>query len=411
MKYDVIVIGGGPAGMMAAISAAKLGAKVCLVEKNNRLGVKLLLTGGGRCNITNRTDHVSLVKKFGPNGKFLFSALAKFGVEETIAFFKANGLDVNTEIGGRVFPATDNAQDVLAVLLTKLNDLEVTILTHAEVKGLAVKNQKIEKAILSSGQELSAGQYLITTGGKSYPATGSTGDAYAWLNDLGHRIVEPKPTISPVLVKEALVADLEGVSFDDLRVVVYGDGKKLGESRGQAVITSEGLSGPLIFNLNGMINRSKAEVFKLRLDLKPEIEFADFRQYLQEYLRKNQNKNIGNLLAALLPPKLTAVVGRLSGIARHAKANEVTKEGRMALVRLMKEFELTVKGLAGWEKAMVTTGGVALSEVDPKTMKSNIIHNLFFAGEILDLDAPTGGYNLQAAWSTGFTAGEAAAKE
>ncbi len=418
MIYDLIVIGGGPAGMMAAGVAAQRGAKVLLLEKNDRLGIKLVITGKGRCNITNaELSSKNLVDIFGKPGRFLFSALGKFGNKDIIDFFESRGLATKVERGNRVFPVSDSSLDVLDILKDYLAAGKVNIQYNTNIKKIIAEGGEISKIILADKRELKAKKYLIATGGKSYPMTGSSGDGYKWLQAMGHTIIPTNPALSPLLIKESLVKELEGLSLKNVAINVYQNNhreagsrpqdKKIDSRFGEALFTANGMSGPIILDMSKNIGLAlkKGDV-KLAIDYKPNLDFKTLDQRLQHDFAQSNNKLFRNSLGELLPKKLIPLIIKLSGIDPDQKANAITKEERKKLLHLLKNFELNVKSLFGYNKAIVTSGGVSLKEVDPQTMQSKLIKNLYLAGEILDLDAPTGGYNLQVCWSTGHLAGE-----
>mgnify|MGYP001194188544 CR=1 FL=1 len=410
MKYDIAVIGGGPAGMMAAGRAGELRASVVLLEKNNKLGIKLLMTGGGRCNITNQAiESKSLVDIYGKNGKFLFSALSGLGVSEVIDFFQARGVKIKTEQNGRVFPVSNSANDILKCLKRYLVDSGVEVRLNSAVKELIVKNKKIEKIILTNGEEILADKYIICVGGKSYPASGSAGDGYAWLKKLGHEIVSPLPALAPIIVKNKIVRELEGLSLKNVEVALLKDNEKIITARGEMIFTSNGLSGPLSLNLSREIGRLLPQKMLLRIDFYPDHSRSELEEKVLADFRADNNKAFKNYLVKLLSPKLSVVILKLSGINPAKQVNSVSREERKKLIDLLKGFDLEVAATAGFDQSMVTAGGVKLSEIDPKTMKSKLISNLYLAGEVLDLDGPTGGYNLQICWSAGYRAGESAA--
>ena len=409
-KFDVAVIGGGPAGMLSAGRAAELGARVILLEKNAQLGRKLLLTGNGRCNLTNVSDsQPEFIKKLGPRGTFLFSALASFGPAEVVNFFNQYGLKTKVEKNGRVFPVTDRSQDVLDCLLKYLKKNNVQVEASMEASKFNLENGKIQSVILKD-REILADNFILTTGGKSYPATGSTGDGHAWAAALGHQIVQTQPALAPIKIQEPWVKELQGVSLTGVKITLLQKGKQQKTFSGEIIFTHFGLSGPAIINasksVGELLEKGKVE---LEIDLLFEIDAGNLDKKLAQAFRDLSNKDLKNYLPELLPEKLSNVIIKLAGIEPKRKLNSITKEERMSLVKTIKNLNLNVSGILGYEQAMVTAGGVALKGVDSKTLRSKIISNLFFAGEILDLDGPTGGYNLQIAWSTGYAAGTHAA--
>jgi len=408
-QYNLAVIGGGPAGMMAAGHAGELGSRVILLEKNPRLGIKLLMTGKDRCNITNaEVDLPKIINNYGPRGQFLYPALNKFSNQDVVDFFEGRGVKTKVERGGRVFPVSDKAEDVLDCLKKYLRDGNVEVSFDNPVEKIIISsgnNKKIAKIILKDGQAVTADNFVLATGGKSYPGTGSTGDAYKWLKKIGHTVVEPKPVLTPIIVKENIVKKLEGLSLKNVEVSLWGK-RKLDACFGEALFTGNGLSGPIILNLSKRVSESHDKDLKIRIDFKPALDYPTLDQRIQRDFAEQQNKQFKNSLDKLLPKKLIPVIIELSEIDANKQVNEVTRIERKKIIKLLKEFELGVKGLVGFAKAIVTSGGVDLKEVDPQTMKSKIVDNLYLAGEILDIDGPTGGYNLQVAWSTGYLAGD-----
>jgi predicted Rossmann fold flavoprotein len=410
-KFDVAIIGGGPAGMMAAGRAAELGAKVVLLEKNSALGKKLLLTGNGRCNIT-QIDHDArgFVEKLGKNGKFLFSAFSLFGPKEVVDFFAEKNLETKVEKNGRVFPITDDAIDVLSTLTKYLKDNGVEIITNAEVIGFEFAENKISGVKLKD-QIITADKFILSTGGKSYPATGSTGDGYAWAKELGHTIITPLPALTPIKIKEDWVSDLQGLSLENANVNLWQNEKKQGSFQGEMLFTHFGLSGPMIIDASKEINAllQNGPVI-IELELFPEFTIPELDKKLVLAFQDNNRKDIKNYFREILSRKMLDLILKLTEIDPDKKLNFLTKKERQKIVALLKSLKFTVSNVLGFDQAMITSGGVMLKEIDPKTMRSKIIENLFFAGEILDLDGPTGGYNLQICWSTGYVAGTNAKK-
>jgi len=410
--FDAAVVGGGPAGMMAAGRAGELGAKVVLLEKNNALGRKLLLTGKGRSNITKAEfNPKELVKKYGREGDFLLYPLSVFGVKETIGFFEKKGLKTKTERGKRIFPQSDKAGDVLGILIDYLKKNKVKITTNSEVGKILKNKNRITKIILKDGREILAKNYIICTGGKSFPGTGSTGDGYKWAKEMGHTVTKLRPALVPLKIKESWPKRAQGLSLKNVELTVFQNGKKQDSRFGELLFTHFGLSGPIVLDLSGEIGEllEKGEV-KLFLDLKPALDFQTLDKRIRSDFSKYSNKLFKNCLSDLLPKKLISVIVELSGITPFKKVNEITREERHKLVGVLRGLEMGVCSLLGFGKAIITSGGVLLKEIDSKTMKSKLIENLFFAGEIIDLHGPTGGYNLQFCWSTGYLAGQSAAK-
>jgi len=382
MKYDVAVIGGGPAGMIAAGRAGELGSRVVLIEKNKSLGNKLLIAGKGRCNITNKADKLKeVINRFGKNGKFLFSAFSKFGADETIKFFESKGLKTKIERGGRVFPVSDKSRDVLDVLIKYLRKFHVDVKINSQVKKIIKKGNRIEKVILVNGEEIIADNFIICTGGKAHSITGSTGDGYKWAAKLGHTIAELSPSLVPIIVKERYVKDLEGLSLKNIEISIYKDNKKINSRFGEAIFTDNGMSGPIILDMSKEIGKELPGNLIMQIDFKPALDFVKLDKRIQRDFEKSPNKLFKNSLNQLLPKKLIPVIIRLSEIDPDKKANSITKEERKKLLHLLKEFKLELKELEGFKEAIITTGGINLNEVDHKTMKSKLIDNLYFAGE------------------------------
>lgn len=412
MKYDVAIIGGGPAGMISAGRAGELGASVILIEKNKNLGRKLLITGKGRCNITNKENNLrEFINEFGKNGEFLFSALSRFGVKETIDFFGKLNLKTKIERGNRVFPISDRSEDVLEALTGYLKKSNVKIKLNSEVREFIKKGDKIEKIILTDNEEIVADKFIISTGGKSHSGTGCTGDGYKWAKKLGHTITNLSSSLVPIALKEKIVKELEGLSLKNVEISVYKDNKKIDSRFGEAIFTNDGMSGPIIIDMSKKIGQELPGNVEIKIDFKPALDFLKLDQRIQADFQKDCKKLFKNSLSELLPQKLIPVVVELSKINPSKKSGLIVKEERKRLTHLLKEFTLKVKSLADHERAIITVGGIKLGEIDQKTMKSKLIDNLYFAGEVLDLDGPTGGYNLQVCWTTGYVAGESAALE
>ena len=445
--WSVVVIGGGPAGMMAAVSTATtlqeqdLSGKVLLLEKNDRLGRKLLITGNGRCNLTNRihvesSDHGpkdvrSFCDAFGKQGRFLISGMSSFGVHETMRFFEKKGLELKTEAKGRVFPRTDRSADVLDVLERAMDEMGIIVQYNAKVEGFKV-GEKVDgsgKNIITSlnidqqGKQwaIRTRAVILCTGGKSYPTTGSSGDGYKWARKFGHSITSPRPGLVSLRMKEEWIGELQGVPIGGVGITALQEGKKLVKDHGEILFTHDGLSGPAILNISrelGVImdeegiHGNEIEVdgevsvpLIIRLDLLPGFDHQDLDRKLQHRFMSEGDRMAGNCLEGFVTRKVAHMLVKLAGIENRWKINAITREQRQSLIKLLKGLELEVIGHGGWDRAMVTVGGVSLKEIDPRTMRSKLVDNLFFAGEILDLDGPTGGYNLQMCWSTGFLAG------
>ncbi len=424
--WDVIVVGGGPAGMMTAGRAAECGARVLLIEKNDTLGRKLLITGGGRCNVTNAQQDVrKFLEKYTDNAKFLFSTFSQWDVEKTLNFFYLREMPTKVENEGRVFPVSDSAQSVWNTLVEYMRAGGVTVLSDSSVTEIvreSTKDKNTEKSgngkvseILvgvkiksgkNSGEVVRGRSIVIATGGTSRPETGSTGDGYAWLKKIGHTIVEPTPSLVPIVVKDKWISRVAGVGLKDAKITTFQNNKKQEVSRGKILFTHVGLSGPTILNMS----RDIGELLKygevaVSLDLLPDFDHGQLNKKLQEIFKENTNKKFRNSLGSLVPSALATVLVELSLIGEDTPCNSVTREERLKLIDLLKGLRLNVDKLLGLEKAIVTSGGVVLSEVDFKTMQSRLFPNLYLVGDILNIDRPSGGYSLQLCWTTGFVAG------
>lgn len=417
LTCDVAIIGGGPAGMMAAIHAAKNGSSVILIEKNKTLGKKLLITGGGRCNITNALfDNRELAQKFGKKGKFLLSPLSKWGAQATIDFFEKHGMPTKTEAENRVFPKSNTAQSVWDVLVDEMEDLNVQVLTDSPVTNVTSLKNKIVH-IETVDTIISAKAFIITTGGTARPETGSSGDGFKWLKKLSHTISTPSVALVPIKTKEEWSHKLSGLSLPNVKVVLV-DGTVRSEPRtGKILFTHFGLSGPLILNMSQSIKESLQNVAvkagtatTLELDIFPSLDSTELDEKLRAHLSTVQNKKWANALMGFIPPLLIPHLVEISGINHGTLVNKISRVERLAFIKKLKTLIITPTGLLGIEKAIVSSGGVALEEIDFKTMRSQKIENLYLAGDILDFDRPSGGFSLQICWTTGFIAGQEAAK-
>ncbi len=407
ITYDAIVIGGGPAGMMSAGRLAERGAKVLLLDKNSDLGKKLLITGGGRCNVTNaEVNNRKLLENYKDSGKFLFSAFSQYSVKDTLKFFHTRGMETKIEDNGRVFPVSDSAHSVYEVLKKYLKDGGVTIENKAEVKNLAVKDGKISGVVLADGRILQANSYILATGGKSRPETGSTGDGFTWLKNLGHTVIEPRASLVPITIKENWISKLAGITLASVKINIFQNNKKQISRTGKILFTHTGLSGPTILNLSKSIGEllSYGEV-KIYLDLFPTLDEGTLDETLIKLFQDNNNKQFKNLLSSLLPSALVNIIISSLSISPETQSNSITREVRKDLVKLLKTFPLSVKGLLDTDKAIITSGGITLTEVNFKTMQSRLYDNLHIVGDLLNIDRPSGGYSLQLCWTTGFVAG------
>lgn len=403
---EVIVIGGGPAGMFAALFAARNGHKVTLIEKNEKLGKKLYITGKGRCNITNAGDMEDLFDHVVSNPKFLYSAFYSFDNQMVISFFEEHGLSTKVERGNRVFPVSDHSSDVIAALQRALLSQKVEILLYTKVERLLVEEECIKGVVLSNKKELYADAVIVATGGLSYPTTGSTGDGYRFAEESGHRIKNTTPSLVPFEVKENWCRDLQGLSLKNIRIAIKKEKKTVYDDFGEMLFTHFGVSGPVILSASAAIRPEEIEKgLSLFIDLKPALDEDTLDKRVLKDFEEAKNKQFKNAVSHLFPTKLIPVMIELSGIDPDKKVNEISKEERKAFVHLIKNLELTITGTRGFKEAIITKGGVSVKDVNPSTMESKLIRGLHFCGEVLDLDAYTGGYNLQIAWSTGYLAG------
>ncbi len=401
MKYDGIVIGGGPAGMFAAITAAQRGANVLLIEKNDRLGKKLLITGKGRCNVTNNCSAQEVLQNVPRNGRFLYSAMTAYPPEKIMAFFEERRCPLKTERGNRVFPVTDKSQSILDCLQNELRRQKVTVKT-AKIKNILTENGMVS-GVETQNEKIAANWVLLATGGASYPATGSTGEGYAMAKALGHTIIEPQGSLVPLETAGQDCQDMQGLSLRNVGVkLVSAKGKVLYKDFGELLFTHFGISGPTVLSASCHL---KGEGCRLVIDLKPALEENKLDDRILRDLELYQNRAMENALIDLLPRSMIPVVLRRLDIDPEMQANSLTKQKRRALLELLKNFSLEITGKRPVAEAIITSGGVKVSEIDPKTMESKKVPGLYFAGEILDCDAYTGGFNLQIAWATAYAAG------
>ena len=410
----VIVIGGGPAGMMAAITASKSGNQVTLLEKNKSLGKKLLITGKGRCNITSSLPISDFISNTPGNGRFLYSAFQNYSNEDIITMMEENGLDVKEERGNRIFPITDKAEDVLKVFTKELKKANVNIIYEANVTKILIDNNAVIGVEINSKEKLYAEKIVLATGGKSYPLTGSNGTGYKLAQNVGHTIEKIQGSIVPLEADRKICQMMQGLSLRNVKIQIkdVANNKKIYEDFGEMLFTHFGVSGPTILSSSAHILRYKnidelldSDSIKLYIDLKPALDENVLDQRILRDFEEYKNKNFKNSLDKLLPQKMIDTVIELSNINPDKKVNEITKEERQRLVKIIKGLEVTIKALRPVEEAIITAGGISIKEINPKTMESKIINGLYFAGEIIDVDAYTGGFNLQIAYSTGYTAG------
>ena len=411
----VIIIGGGPAGMLAAISAAKESNEVILLEKNNSLGRKLLITGKGRCNITSSIDIDEFIKNIPGNGRFLYSAFQNFTNQDIIKLIENNGIKEKEERGNRIFPVTDRAEDVLNCLIKEMKKYrQIEIKTGKKVENILVENGEAIGVKLETGEKIFGSKIVLATGGKSYPVTGSDGDGYKMAKSLGHTIEKIRGSLVPLTGDKILCQSMQGLSLRNVKIQIKDleKNKKIYDDFGELLFTHFGVSGPTILSSSAHLLRYKdidrlfkEDKIKLYIDLKPALSTEELDLRIRRDFEEIKNKEFKNSLEKLLPKKMIQAVLDLSGIDINKKVNSITKEERLKLVELLKNFEINIDGFRPVEEAIVTAGGISIKEINPKTMESKLVKGLYFAGEIIDVDAYTGGFNLQIAYSTGFTAG------
>ena len=409
---QVVVVGGGAAGMVAAIYAARGGARVTLVEKNEKLGKKLFITGKGRCNVTNNHEMEKHLLSVVSNPKFLYSAYNQFDKDSIQSVLEQMGCHLKVERGERVFPISDRASDVISALQRALKQETVEVRLNSEVKDILYRENQVDGVLLSNGKSLKADAVIVATGGKSYPSTGSTGDGYDFAQQAGHTLVEPKPALVPLVTVEEWVPKLMGLSLRNVTLTLRVGKKEYYSELGEMLFTHFGITGPLVLSASSYWQkyRCKGEAVVI-IDLKPALSVAQLDARLLREFEENHNKQFKNSLAGLFPAKLIPVMVELSGIDPEKKCNSVSREERLRFGDRIKNLKLTVADTRPFEEAIITQGGVACKEIQPATMESKLVKGLYFAGEVMDLDALTGGYNLQIAWSTGYLAGTNAAKE
>ncbi|HAR91975.1 MAG TPA: aminoacetone oxidase family FAD-binding enzyme [Eubacterium sp.] len=395
----VIVIGGGASGMMAVIAAKKNGNDVTLLEKNEKLGKKLFITGKGRCNLTNASDINSHMNNLMSNPKFMYSAFNAFDSDDIISLIEESGVKTKVERGNRVFPKSDKSSDVIKALKKQLDSLGVSVVLNYEVKDITKDDE------FKINDEYTCDSLIIATGGLSYKSTGSTGDGYKWARQFNHKTTKTYPSLVPFNIQEGYCKELQGLSLKNVNLKLLKDDKTLYEDLGEMIFTHFGVSGPLVLSASSFVADKMEDGYKISIDLKPALDEATLDKRILRDFDKYKNKNFNNSLNDLLPKKLIPIIIRLSGIDEYKKVNEITKEERQRLVGLIKNLEFNIESLRGYDEAIITKGGIDVKEINPKTMESKIVPGLYFVGEVLDLDSLTGGYNLQLAWSTGFVAG------
>lgn len=409
MNKKVVVIGGGAAGMMAAISAAENGAAVTLLEPNERLGKKLNITGKGRCNVTNDTDIEGLMAHIPRNGKFLYSALSRFGARDTMSFFEELGVPLKVERGNRVFPVSDCAFDISGALKRRLQKLHVNLVRE---RALSVEAEDgCVRAVKGEKNSYAADAAILATGGVSYPGTGSTGDGYRMAAAWGHTIIEPRGSLVPLVSPDACCAQMQGLALKNVELTVFNrKNKAVFREFGEMLFTHFGVSGPLVLSASAHLRNWEKDSYRLSIDLKPALDEQKLEARILRDVAENPNRGLDKIIGGLVHRSMVSVVLDKLDLSAGQKANALTKEQRRALIALLKHFPVAVSGTRPVEEAIVTTGGVKVGEVQPATMESKLLHGLYFAGEVLDVDAYTGGFNLQIAWATGRQAGRSAAE-
>jgi len=408
MSGSIIIVGGGASGLMAAVTAARRNLDVTVIERMPKPARKLMITGKGRCNVTNNTDLNGLISAVTKNGRFLYSAFSEFSAADTISFFENAGVNLKTERGNRVFPQTDKSSDIVDALVGRAKSAGVKFI-HARVSKLLVTDGKVTGVECDDGSKIDADATIIATGGKSYPLTGSTGDGYELATSAGHTITNLQPSLVPLVVREGWCSNLQGLSLKNVAVTVFEKDKPkpIYSDFGELMLTHYGLSGPIALSASAHMSKLPETHYYFDIDLKPALDEAKLDARILRDFEKYSNKNYSNAIQDLLPSKLIPVVIKLSKISPEEKVNQITKEQRLGLINVLKKLRFEVIGFRPIEEAVVTSGGVKVGEIDPKTMKSKVMDGLYFAGELIDVDAYTGGFNLQIAFSTGHAAGKA----
>ena len=404
----ILIVGGGAAGMLASIFAARNGHEVHVYEKNEKLGKKLYITGKGRCNLTNACDMDALFANVRSNARFLYSAFYGFTNQDAMAFFEEEGLKIKTERGERVFPLSDKSADVLDTLRRSMRRAGAEVHLNTEVKDLIVRDGAAKGLILADQTRVEGDAVIVATGGLSYPVTGSTGDGYRFAKEAGHKVTDCIPSLTPFNIREDFVKELQGLSLKNVELRIYNGKKEVFREFGEMMFTHFGITGPLVLTASSFVGALAArQELRAVLDLKPALSEEQLDQRVLREFDANPNKSFKNVIGSLFPAKLTPVMIGLSGIDPDKKVHDISREERQGFVKLTKSLPMTVTGLRDYKEAIITKGGVAVKEINPSTMESKLVKGLYFIGEVLDLDAVTGGFNLQIAWSTAYAAGNA----
>ena len=406
MHYDVIVIGGGPSGMIAAGRAGELGKKVLLIEKNVDLGAKLKISGNGRCNITNTTPDLNLLlNNYGRARGFLYSSFTQFGVAETIKFFESRGLPIMVEEFNRAFPESEDATDVVKALIEYLKESKVTVRTNVTVSGF-LKNKNKVSGVIVNDEVIKADSFIIATGGLSHPETGSTGDGFGWLSEFGCEVVKPTPSVVPLTIKDKWIKSMSGISFPDVKISFFVNDKKMFSKKGRVLCTHFGLSGPLILNCSAKV-ADLLHVGRVTalIDLFPAMDHGQLDKYFLDKITENINCSLSTLLRYILPAGTAKTIGETLNVELEAKVNKLSKQQRVEIINKLKGLKITITGLMGMDRAVVVDGGLSLKEVDGKTMRLNNHGNVYVTGDLLNIRRPSGGFSLQLCWTTGYVAG------